>query len=257
MFTSSLPLSLETGVSLPFFGFLVPAGFPSPADDHLEATISLCQLLDVRTPHTDIVCAIGHSMSGAGIFDDDLLIVDRSRSPVAGDIVACSVEGDATLARWMARDKGVELVSEPKDASQARVQGFEGYVHHGVVRWSLRYHGTTKRPAFETKKPGSLDHLMGLHAPSTYLARCSGESMIGAGIFDLDVLVIDRERMGQCGEVVIAVLNNEPLVKRLHLKDNQLILRSENPKFGPRYILPTDEYSQWGVVTWSLHYHGK
>lgn len=61
------PLS-SSGVQLPFYSYRVPAGFPSPAADHLEQKVSLDELLDLRAPHMYLVRIEGDSMIGAGIF---------------------------------------------------------------------------------------------------------------------------------------------------------------------------------------------
>ncbi|TVT62930.1 MAG: ultraviolet light resistance protein A [Pseudomonas sp.] len=103
----------------------------------------------------------------------------------------------------------------------------------------------------------SLDELMNIRAPHTYLARADGESMIQVGIFDRDILIIDRGREPEKGEVIIAALNNEPLVKIFDRAGSQVILRSANPKFPPRYLLESEELYVWGVVSYSIRIHGK
>jgi DNA polymerase V len=103
----------------------------------------------------------------------------------------------------------------------------------------------------------SLDELMNIRAPHTYLARADGESMIQVGIFDRDILIIDRGREAEKGEVIIAALNNEPLVKIFDRAGSQVILRSANPKFAPRYLLEGEELYVWGVVSYSIRIHGK
>ena len=81
----------EGGVQLPFYSFKVPAGFPSPAADHLEQHISIDELLDIRAPHIYLVRIEGHSMEGAGIFDGDMAVVDRSITAEHGHIVIAAV----------------------------------------------------------------------------------------------------------------------------------------------------------------------
>jgi len=54
---------------------------------------------------------------------------------------------------------------------------------------------------------------------------------------------------------VIAAVNGEPLCKRLHRIGGQVVLRSENPGFAPRYIMEGDELTIWGVVTFSVRSH--
>lgn len=103
----------------------------------------------------------------------------------------------------------------------------------------------------------SLDQLLELRAPHTYLARSEGYSMIGAGIHDGDLLVVDRSREAEHGDIVIAAVNNEPLVKRLSRQDGAVILLSENPAYPPRYILEGDELLVWGVVRFSVRCHDR
>ena len=101
----------------------------------------------------------------------------------------------------------------------------------------------------------SLDALLDLQTPHTYVVAVSGESMTGAGIFDGDHLIVSRAVQAKPGHVVIACLNGDVLVKRLAQEQGQFILRSENPAYSPRYILENDELTIWGVVTHSLRNH--
>jgi DNA polymerase V len=101
----------------------------------------------------------------------------------------------------------------------------------------------------------SLDEILDIRAPHTYLVRAAGDSMEGAGIFDGDLLVVDRSREAQPGDIVIAALNGEPLVKRLTCEGRQVVLRAENPRHAPRYVLEGDELSIWGVVRFSVRCH--
>lgn len=103
----------------------------------------------------------------------------------------------------------------------------------------------------------SLDELMNIRAPHTYLARAAGDSMVHVGIFDRDILIVDRGREAEKGEVIIAALNNEPLVKIFDQQGGQVILRSANPKYPPRYLLESEELYVWGVVPYSVRIHGK
>lgn len=102
----------------------------------------------------------------------------------------------------------------------------------------------------------SLDALLDIDAPHTYLVRARGQSMEGAGIFDGDVLIVSRALTARSGDIVIAAINGETFVKRLLLQDDQVLLCSENPRFAPRYILEGEELMIWGVVTDSIRRHG-
>ncbi|HBO5323612.1 TPA: LexA family protein [Pseudomonas aeruginosa] len=104
----------------------------------------------------------------------------------------------------------------------------------------------------------SLDEILQIRAPHTYLVRAGGDSMIRAGIHDGDLMVVDRSREAEPGDIVIAAVNGEPTVKRLAKDGSQVVLRAENPRYAPRYILEEDELLVWGVVRYSVrcHEHG-
>jgi DNA polymerase V len=89
----------QTRLKLPLFGASVPAGFPSPADDHLESELDLNDYLIDHPAETFFVRAKGDSMQQAGIFDKDLLIVDRSLTARHNDIVIAAVGGELTVKR--------------------------------------------------------------------------------------------------------------------------------------------------------------
>ena len=101
----------------------------------------------------------------------------------------------------------------------------------------------------------SLDELLGLRLPQIYMVRVGGDSMTGVGIFDGDLAVVDRALEAKPGFIVIATLNNEPLIKTLCKEGDQFILRPENPAFAPRYVLETDELKICGVVLYSIRSH--
>ena len=78
------------------------------------------------------------------------------------------------------------------------------------------------------------------------------------GIFDGDVMVVNRKIDAAPGHIVIAALNGEACVKRLTKRGATYVLESENPKYLPRYIMEGDEFEVWGVVTGNIrrHLHG-
>lgn len=91
------------------------------------------------------------------------------------------------------------------------------------------------------EKQISLDELFDLRAPHVYLVKIEGDSMNGAGLFSGDLVIVDRGRKARHGDIVIAALNGEPVCKRLHRKDTEVILQSENPAYPQRYVLDSDE----------------
>ena len=107
-----LPAPGITPIRLPLFSHKVAAGFPSPADDYIEGRLSLDEHLIQHKDSTFFVRAKGNSMVGAGIFDGDLLVVDKSLSPASGDIVIAVVDGDLTVKRLIKRGETITLKPE-------------------------------------------------------------------------------------------------------------------------------------------------
>lgn len=103
----------------------------------------------------------------------------------------------------------------------------------------------------------SLDLLLNIRDPGTYLVKCAGDSMQDAGIFDGDLLVVDKGRDAVPGSIVIGVINQEPAVKFLSFVDGRPVLRSANKRFADRHILENDSFEVWGVVTHSIRDHGR
>jgi len=80
--------------------------------------------------------------------------------------------------------------------------------------------------------------------------------MRDAGIFSGDLLIVDKGREAVPGCIVIGVINQEPTVKYLaRASCGQIILRSGNKAYPDRYILESDEFDVWGVVTHSIRDH--
>ena len=104
-FTILWPTPRPRVMPLPLFSGKVAAGFPSPADDYVEKTLDLNELLVQKPAATFFVRAQGESMLGAGIHPNDILVVDRSIEPVPGKIVICALNGELTVKR-LERDNG-------------------------------------------------------------------------------------------------------------------------------------------------------
>lgn len=87
------------GRPIPITVFLTPvrAGFPSPADDYLDAPIDLSRTLIQNAPATFIMTVSGNSAIDAGIFDGSLITVDRSLVPRDGDPVVVDVNGERSV----------------------------------------------------------------------------------------------------------------------------------------------------------------
>ena len=90
--------------------------------------------------------------------------------------------------------------------------------------------------------------------PATFFMRVSGDAMVGAGIFNGDVVIVDRSVKAASGKVVIATLNGEMLIRRLEKTFNKIRLVPETARLSPIDVdLSASEFSIWGVVTYVIH----
>jgi DNA polymerase V len=91
------------------------------------------------------------------------------------------------------------------------------------------------------------------HPNSTFFVRVEGFSMINAGIQHDDLLIVDRAIEAAHNKIVIAVVDGELTVKRLHVDDNCYWLFPENADFTPIRINDGIDFIIWGVVTYVIH----
>jgi DNA polymerase V len=110
------PISI---LKIPLFLERVSAGFPSPAEDYIEKTLDLNELCIQHPAATFFVRVQGESMTEAGIFPGDVLVVDRSLQARHGDIIIASLETEMTVkqlhlspppARLLPRNSGYEPI---------------------------------------------------------------------------------------------------------------------------------------------------
>lgn len=89
--------------------------------------------------------------------------------------------------------------------------------------------------------------------PATYFFRMKGDAMRDAGIFDKDVLIVDRSLKMAEGKVIVAILNGELLVRRFHKNFSSAFLVPENNRFKPINLAEFSDFTVWGVVTYVIH----
>lgn len=126
-------LNNELNYSLPLYGSSVQAGFPSPADDYIDAHLDLNTHLIKHPAATFFVTASGDSMIGAGIASGDMLVVDRSLEATHGKIVIAALNGELTVKRLSRHGGKVQLVPENNRYKPIDITGDEELVIWGVV----------------------------------------------------------------------------------------------------------------------------
>ena len=147
------------------------------------------------------------------------------------------------------------------------VPQIEDIIDHYKHSFSKQYHALNRVPLYSDKVAAGSPALADDHVDeyvnlneylmdnpeATFLVRASGNSMINAGIFHDDLLVVDKSLPPEDGKIVIAAINGEMTVKRLQLKNKVPILLPENPDYNPIKISPEDDFSIAGIVTQVIH----
>lgn len=126
---------------LPLMAGTVRAGFPSPADDYVEAALDLNELLIEHKEATFFMRVKGQSMEGAGIHEGDLLIVDRAVTPRHGCIVIAAIDGQLTVKRLIQRRGRVALEAASAQFPLISVGEGQELQIWGVVTGSVRRFG--------------------------------------------------------------------------------------------------------------------
>lgn len=127
------PSPIASGQSSPLYGHAISAGFPSPADDYVESKLDLNQLLVRNKAATFFLRVKGDSMTGAGIHDGDIIVVDRSITPADRSVVVAVIDGELTVKRLLIKQGVAELHAENPQYAPLRFQQDQELTIWGVV----------------------------------------------------------------------------------------------------------------------------
>lgn len=124
---------LSQNYKLPLYSSKVSAGFPSPAEDYISDRLDLNEYLIKHPAATFLVRATGNSMINAGIHDNDILIVDRSITPITGKIVIVAIDGQLTVKRLHKKNNKHILLAENPDYPPIEIREDQDTHIWGVV----------------------------------------------------------------------------------------------------------------------------
>ena len=116
----------------------ISAGFPSPADDFKETRISLDRELVKNKEATFYARVSGDSMSGAGLDDGDLLVIDRSLNAENGKIAVCLVDGEFTVKRIKKEKSKFYLIPENKKYKPIELKEENELIIWGIVSYVIK-----------------------------------------------------------------------------------------------------------------------
>lgn len=123
--------------SVTFFDEGVPAGFPSPAEDHMDLDLDLSSYLIQHPSATFCVRVEGDSMVGAGIQSGDVILIDRSLTPNPGNIILAVVDGEFTVKRVDIVDDKLFLIPENPRLKPMEVAEGSSFQVWGVVTFVI------------------------------------------------------------------------------------------------------------------------
>ena len=98
----------------------------------------------------------------------------------------------------------------------------------------------------------SLDKELVKNQESTFYARVSGDSMLGAGIDDGDLLVIDKSLSPENGKIAVCFIDGDFTVKRIVKEKGKLYLKAENKKYKSIELSGESELIIWGIVEYVI-----
>ena|SRR3954465_1804201 len=133
-------LNLQPGArqTVPLVNATASCGFPSPADDYLDRPLDFNELLIRNPAATFAVRLTSDSMTGAGLFPNDIAVVDRSVTPTPGCIVLALLDGEFTVKRYRRRGNNIVLQADNPAFPDIEVTAERAFEVWGVVTKSIR-----------------------------------------------------------------------------------------------------------------------
>lgn len=165
------------------------------------------------------------------------------------DIVPCcimaidSLEGAKRVGIGRSGQLKVVDIAKPAEGSLLSIPSFLSAIKAGFPSPAEDY----------IEKKLDINELVVQHPAATFFVKVEGDSMIEAGIFSGDILVVDRSIEAKSGKIVVAIVNGEFTVKRLKIDSKGVYLLPENPKYPPIHVGEGTECSIWGVVSYIIH----
>jgi DNA polymerase V len=126
----------DSELSLPF-AESISAGFPSPAEEYLELSLDLNKALIQHPSSTFFGRVKGNSMHDAGIHEGDILVIDKSLSPVNGRKAVCYIDGEFTLKTLKVDQTGIWLMPANPDYKPVKVTEENNFIVWGIVTFVI------------------------------------------------------------------------------------------------------------------------
>ena len=132
-------VDINKSLCIDLYATSVNAGFPSPAEDHMDIALDLNEYLIKHPSATFYIYAKGNSMVDAGISDGDLMIVDRSLEPNSNHIVVAIIDSEFTVKRILKKNNQIYLMPDNKSYSPIHVDDNMDFQVWGVVTHTIHH----------------------------------------------------------------------------------------------------------------------
>lgn len=131
-------IDISSTLSLQYADEGIRAGFPSPAQDYMEQAIDLNKEIVKHPASTFYGRVVGNSMSGEGIDDGDILVIDKSLELIDGDLAVCFINGEFTVKRVKLEKDFAWLVPSNPDYQPIKVTKDDEFTIWGIVTYTVK-----------------------------------------------------------------------------------------------------------------------
>lgn len=131
-------IDTSNNVSIPYADEGIRAGFPSPAQDYMEQAIDLNKEIIKHPASTFFGRVAGNSMSGEGIEEGDILVIDKSLELMDNDLAVCFIDGEFTVKRVRLEPDAAWLVPSNSEYPLIKVTADNNFIVWGVVTYTIK-----------------------------------------------------------------------------------------------------------------------
>jgi DNA polymerase V len=140
---------------------------------------------------------------------------------------------------------------EVDNFSGSSYKGTKDFTQHDVTSANATGFGAAADDYME--RGIDLNEQLVMNKPATFFFRMKGDAMTGAGIYNNNVLIVDRSVKASHGKIVVAIVDGEMMVRRLQKTFNKTTLLAENDRFSPVELNEFTTSMVWGVVTCAIN----
>lgn len=131
-------IDISSSLPLQYADEGIKAGFPSPAQDYLEQAIDLNKEIVKHPASTFYGRVVGNSMSGEGIEEGDILVIDKSLDLIDGDLAVCYIDGEFTVKRVKLETDAAWLIPSNSEYPSIKVTRENDFMIWGIVTYTIK-----------------------------------------------------------------------------------------------------------------------